>query len=355
MIIRNFVLALALFLAAGTMVACGDDDGGNGGNGGNGDGEFTFPDDPFNLRRCPEISEFPQLQIEEGLLDTANERTWSTRPREQSFVRDIVGNVNQDQVVVGQLLRANTANLPNSGRGIVNEKVYVFVEEEGDWVKAGEAMTDSTGAFSYELPAEHQFEPGLHRFLVIVAASGTCFEAAVALWPEGVETVFTDIDGTLSANDQEFLTQLFTDIHHTPAKNEAAVEMMNAWADKGFEAVYLTARPNVFRWQTRVWLREEGFPFGAVETAEEFVHGETARAYKRGFVNHATTEWDFQIIAAYGNAGSDVEAYEDAGIPKNVTFTINEAEGDAGTVGIPNGSFTDHISGHIASHRDSNN
>lgn len=339
-------------LAAGSIAACGDDDpvDGNGG-----DGEFEFPEDPFNLRRCPEIAEFPQLDIQEGLINASNEVAYLGRSAlDKSYARDIVGNIDQDQVVVGQFRRSRD-NLPGTGTSISNEKVYYFAEQEGDWVKIGETLTDNNGYFEFEIPAEHQYEPGSHRMLAILAASGACAEVGIHLWPEGTQAVITDIDGTLSANDQEFLTQLFDDVNHTPLKNTQATEMMGAWDGKGFKSLYLTARPNEFRWQTRVWLREEGFPFGPIETAESFVFGESARAYKRRFVELSVGQWAFDYIAAYGNAQSDVDAYEDAGIPKGITYTINEAEGSTGTVGIPGGDFTNHIQAVIVPHADSTN
>jgi phosphatidate phosphatase PAH1 len=55
------------------------------------------------------------------------------------------------------------------------------------------------------------------------------------------------------------------------------------------------------------------------------------------------TTFGWVPVAAYGNATTDITAYENAGIPKDVTFIIGEYAGTSGTVAIPNDDYTDHI------------
>lgn len=119
--------------------------------------------------------------------------------------------------------------------------------------------------------------------------------------------------------------------------------MMNLWFEKGYRIVYLTARPHLFRAETRAWLKSEGFPPGPVITANSLVFDESARTYKRAWVKRMLEDFHWEVVAAYGNAASDIDAYEDAGIPKTLTFIIGENAGINGTQPIANNDFSDHI------------
>ena len=57
-------------------------------------------------------------------------------------------------------------------------------------------------------------------------------------------------------------------------------------------------------------------------------------------------------MAAYGTAGSDIQAYEDAGHPKDTTFIIGEEAGRSGTVAIPDNDYTQHIQSYVVPHPD---
>ena len=67
----------------------------------------------------------------------------------------------------------------------------------------------------------------------------------------------------------------------------------------------------------------------------------------RNLLKHllATGEWD--IVAVYGNAQSDIDAYADAGIPLETTFIIGPLAGGGGTQPIDGGDYTDHIASFV--------
>ena len=50
-----------------------------------------------------------------------------------------------------------------------------------------------------------------------------------------------------------------------------------------------------------------------------------------------------EIFRAYGNADTDIEAYERVGIPKNHTFTIGDLAGESGTTPIEQEHYFGHI------------
>jgi phosphatidate phosphatase PAH1 len=124
--------------------------------------------------------------------------------------------------------------------------------------------------------------------------------------------------------------------------------MLNTWAQKGYRVAYLSARPHNLRGISRVWLHGIGAPFGPMRTADTFVHGESARTYKAQFLERVQSELGWEIVAVYGNADSDILAYEDAGIPKGVTFIVGELAGQNGTVAIGNNDYTDHVAAYVS-------
>lgn len=321
-----------------SVAACGDD-----GDDTPIDGEFVLPADPFNVRRCPEVGTVPAMQMEAGFTNEANQPYYVGAYKfEASYGRDVIGNEDVDQTLVGRVMRMRNF-VPGGGTGIAGETVHFFMEIDGTWTDVGQEVTDNKGHYTFAIPAEHAVGVGSSRVLAIVEATGTCIEHGVFLWPEGTKSTISDIDGTLTSTDAEFMTQISGKPEYVPLQNVNSDLLMQTWAQKGYASIYLTARPNDFRWLSRVWLREQGFPFGPMETAESFVFGSTAREYKGRFVNQLNA-LGIDLVAAYGNAESDVQAYDDGSIPKALTFTINEAEGKDGTVGVSNGDWTSHIS-----------
>jgi phosphatidate phosphatase PAH1 len=60
--------------------------------------------------------------------------------------------------------------------------------------------------------------------------------------------------------------------------------------------------------------------------------------------------WD--VVAAYGNATTDIGAYAAAGIPTNRTFIVGEFGGQGGTVAIESNDFSAHIAGFVRAQPD---
>jgi phosphatidate phosphatase PAH1 len=54
------------------------------------------------------------------------------------------------------------------------------------------------------------------------------------------------------------------------------------------------------------------------------------------------------VVAAYGNAVTDITAYANAGVPLTQTFIIGPLAGNSGTVAIPNMDYTQHIASFVA-------
>src|SRR5690606_28968547 len=88
---------------------------------------------------------------------------------------------------------------------------------------------------------------------------------------------------------------------------------------------------------SRQWLADEGIAPGTLMLAQsnsealpvESGVGDYKAAYLRGLV-----DMGFAIEAAYGNASTDIYAYQQAGIPKARTFIVGENAGAGGTVDL---------------------
>ena len=125
------------------------------------------------------------------------------------------------------------------------------------------------------------------------------------------------------------------------------------WAGKGFGVVYLTARTDELRSMTRPWLDDLGFAFGPLSTSPELVLGGSAADYKAGFLSRLLDELDWDVVAVYGNADSDIEAYSRVGIPLDRTFIIGANAGAEGTVAVE-GGWEDHIEAFVRPFPDAN-
>ncbi len=222
-----------------------------------------------------------------------------------------------------------------------NVSLFSFDGAKNEWLSLGRGTTGDTG--HYELPYPSGFTPTLGQpIYAVLEANGHCSEHYDFAMPMGARFVVTDVDGTMTLSDEELFKQI-DDGNYDPKENQSASALMNRWSKKGYPVVYLTARPHVFRAETRHWLNEHGFPAGPIISANSLVFDQSARDYKSAWVKRMQSDYGWQIVAAYGNAESDVQAYEDAGIAKKLTFIVGPLAGASSTQPIKDNDFTSHI------------
>jgi hypothetical protein len=156
--------------------------------------------------------------------------------------------------------------------------------------------------------------------------------------------VFTDIDETLTTLDEEWLQQI-ADPSYDPAMRPGAVELMQGYADRGYSVFYVTARGEDIelsdgrsaRQASEDWLRDHGFPWrdGALYLAEGLgAHGDGAVAYKSEVILDLA-EQGWEASWAYGNAESDILAFQEAGMADDHIFLVGELAGAMGVQPIP--------------------
>jgi hypothetical protein len=238
----------------------------------------------------------------------------------------------------------NPADNGFGGKPLASEVVslWYYDADRKAWQSPGRVTTDSLGG--YDLPATGFVAPSGRPVYAVLEADGSCAEHFDFLYPAGTKLIVSDIDGTLTADDNELLMQL-SSATYVPRMMGAADRLIQAWGGKGYPIVYLTARPNAYRAESRGWLEDLGFPTGALITQTSSV---TADAYKTVWLDRMIQDFGWNIVAAYGNADTDITAYENAGIAKDHTFIVGPLAGNRGTVKIENNDFSAHIAGFVA-------
>jgi len=251
------------------------------------------------------------------------------------------------QPILGRMARS-PVELGLGGDPIPGEWVSAWrLDAAGDWTQVGRARTDDDGGYAFALSGDDRFGVGSHWVYGVLEATGSCVEHGYFLWPAGTPVVVTDIDGTLTLDDTELALQI-GDGSYVPRAYTAAADLMNAWRDKGYQVVYMTARPHVFRAETRAWFARFGYPAGPIITANALVLGEDAVAYKSAWMSWIQDDLGWDVAAAYGNADSDIAAYEATGVPKDRTFIIGPEAGASGTTAIAGDDYTPHITSFVA-------
>tara|TARA_R110002073_G_scaffold332410_1_gene518256 strand:- start:50149 stop:51267 length:1119 start_codon:yes stop_codon:yes gene_type:complete len=228
---------------------------------------------------------------------------------------------------------------------------------DGAWAKDGEQLTldseaDAPGQYAIDLGTSSI--EGESRFAyAILNAEQSCGAHAIYELSQGRQVVLADIDATMTLADDEIFRQI-PDESYDQVEKPFSVELTQAWAAKGYQIVYLTARPHFFRAETRAWLTLHGYADGPMITAPELTLGDASRGYKREWVSRIKDDLGWDIVAAYGNSESDIGAYEEAGIDKAITFIIGENAGTSGTVAIENDSYATHIESYVQAQPDAN-
>ncbi|PRQ08034.1 hypothetical protein ENSA7_23180 [Enhygromyxa salina] len=204
--------------------------------------------------------------------------------------------------------------------------VYVMRNCAGPWEFMGEAWTteegahatiegvEDTGGWVYlEIPPDQQLDFGRHRVHMVVRGDQTTTDGFIEVVEPGTPIFLSDIDGTLTTFETEEFVDLLAGV--TPMANQFAATALSTLQDKGYHAMYLTARPEFLVQRSREFIAERGFPPGIIHTSLflEGALGDAAVAYKTGELAMLMGKG---LIPTYvfGNTDSDAEAYDNAGI-----------------------------------------
>jgi hypothetical protein len=175
-----------------------------------------------------------------------------------------------------------------------------------------EGVEDTGGWVFYDATSSN-LGVGRHRFLLVVGGDLSTAEVYVDLVEPGTPIVLSDVDGTLTTEENEEFTALLTGA--TPDANPDSAEVLSTLAQKGYRVMYLTARPQFLGGRTREFLAERGYPLGLVHTTLSFTGatGGSAVTYKTAELA-ALADRGLVPAWAFGNTASDAEAYDNAGL-----------------------------------------
>jgi len=186
---------------------------------------------------------------------------------------------------------------------------------------------------------------------VTVGCTSPCTGARIA--------VVTDIDETLTTANSEWVDQLL-DPTADPAMRPSADEVMQTYDSLGYTMVYITARGENLtvadgrdaRTATVDWLAAHGFPYtdDHVFLASGIgASGASAVAYKSGVIEDMQAQgWSF--AAAYGNADTDIDAFQTAGIADDKIWFVGRLSATrAGVNPLPDEeAFESHLVNHVS-------
>ena len=222
-------------------------------------------------------------------------------------------------------------------------RAYLYGTGMNDWQYLGRYKTDTDGKIFVPVSKG----AGEYRVRMVVEGDRSTVDGFLSVVEPGRQAVLFDIDGTLTLNDFEAYAD-YVGIR-TARAHAYAPETVNAYRAKGYQILYLTARPYWVTSDARPWFDEYNLvswnyhsnPYGGGPIPPN------TQSYKTEWVSHLLNDVGLDIIRAYGNASTDIAAYADAGIPKADTWVIGENAGDAGTQPIY-GDYSYHYSTVVA-------
>jgi hypothetical protein len=223
-------------------------------------------------------------------------------------------------------------------KDLEDETAQLFINDCTGWRAIGSALTDSDGRARVRFTAPSS--PGLYALRLVVRGDATQTSGYLAVAPRGSRLTVFDIDGTLTTSDMELVKDVITDLFepilrgtYVPMAYPYARELVEERERRGGFPIYLTARPYWLTQSSREWLSGLRFPVGALHTTDSNSEALTRVAeYKTEYLNSLKAQ-GFVLEAGYGNATTDIEAFDGAGIPKTDTFIIGKNGGKSGTRG----------------------
>ena len=196
-----------------------------------------------------------------------------------------------------------------------DEDVELFACRTGAWTSIGRARTDDDGHFALSLSGAARLPLGMRDMFASVVGdrTGARFVALVA--NNAAAVAVTDIDGTLTSSEFAFTGAV---IGLDVAIHDGAPQAFRSLAERGYQPIYVTARPGMFTDTTREWVATKGLPRGPLRLPRHTIlPGNATTDFKAAtFASFG----DVDIAFANGNRESDVQAYQRAGVPADRTF-----------------------------------
>ncbi len=227
-------------------------------------------------------------------------------------------------------------------KDLEGEPVQLELLVKDQYRKVAETNTDSDGravATLVDLPA------GMHRYRWRVLGDSSTIAGQLFVIKTDAKVVIFDIDATLTTSDSGFFKEL---VGVSATARKGASNIPDWWKRRGFQPLYITGRHYSMHHQSRKWLKAQGMPDGPLFTTQSWRNARPAKrgvgAFKSGILEMLDGK-GIGILAAYGNAATDVCAYMKAPISKAKVFILDKeniaCEGGDKAIFVP--SYPKHL------------
>jgi phosphatidate phosphatase PAH1 len=148
---------------------------------------------------------------------------------------------------------------------------------------------------------------------MVVRGDTSWADGYIEVVEQGTPIFLSDVDGTLTTFESEEFGDFL--LGEVPSANQFSATALGILQEKGYHAMYLTARPEWLVERTREFIDVRGYPPGIVHTSLFFegAVGSAAETYKTGELAMLVGK-GLVPIYVFGNTDSDAAAYDNAGI-----------------------------------------
>lgn len=274
--------------------------------------------------------------------------------------QDVIANPEMATVLIGKFTYGGFAIDKDLKEEFVDTYLRLFSDPCNEFKLLGRRTTSTDGQYGttygfeddggrifFEVPNKDLPPLGRHDVKMVVVGDHEEANFSFRVVKKKTQAVVFDIDGTLTTGDGELFKEIFGQLTggYEPEMYADANTVVNLYASKGYLVIYLTGRPEMLHKISRAWLAKNKFPDGVVHLtdteSQALPFDSFVKAYKRDYLLFLKNTVGLEIVAAYGNASTDIDAYEEAGIDKAHTFIIGKNAGDKNTQ--PLTDYTSHL------------
>lgn len=226
-------------------------------------------------------------------------------------------------------------------KDLEGEKVHTYLYSQGmtQWEYIGATITNRDGRVYVPIA-----DRPVGEYMVKMVVEGDLSSATgyLNVVEPNRKTILFDIDGTLTLNDFEGVGDYFGS--KVAAAHAYATEVVKAYTAKNYQIIYLTGRPYWVTEDTRQWFKIKNIIPRHLHTnpSSGGLLSLDTENYKTDYIHYLINDARLDIVRAYGNAATDINAYARAGLPAQDTYIIGSQAGNGGTQDI-GGDYSYHF------------